>query len=59
MSLRCSICDKKTSRWIYRNWHCQECEEIITKTIGTKVIDKDNEEYLLDDDAQEFLEGST
>lgn len=51
MTLRCSICDKTPSRWIYRNWHCNECEEVITNTIGSKPKDKDEPEHVVE---QEF-----
>jgi hypothetical protein len=38
--MRCSICDKDDSRFVYKNWHCSECEEVIRQCIG---LEKEND----------------
>lgn len=43
--MRCSICDRKNSRWIYHNYHCSKCEEVITQTIGN-LREKDMDKIL-------------
>lgn len=32
--MRCSICDRNDTRYIYNNWHCGTCEDVIRQTIG-------------------------
>jgi len=32
--MRCSICDRQPTRFIYGHEHCQKCVEVITETIG-------------------------
>lgn len=54
--MRCSICDSKNSRWIFRNYHCSKCEEAIVNAIGILPKNKEEEEYLLE---PEFDEGET
>ena len=32
--LRCSICDRSDTRFIYNNWHCHSCEDVIRQAVG-------------------------
>lgn len=32
--MRCSICDKQDTKFVYNNWHCYSCEDAIRKTSG-------------------------
>lgn len=51
--MRCSICDSMESSWIYRNWHCSTCSNIIRQSIGD-LHEKDIEEIF--DEDQNFLQ---
>ena len=32
--MRCSICDRSDTRYVYDHWHCSQCEDSIRQTIG-------------------------
>lgn len=34
MSLRCSICDHTETKFIFNDWHCNQCSEVIRQTVG-------------------------
>lgn len=46
--MKCSICDKENSSYIYGNWHCGSCESAIRKTIG-KYTEEDMVNMFVDD----------
>ena len=57
--MRCSICDRSDTRFIYNNWHCSSCEDSIRQALGDlheediqKIIAGDNDidfEFSVDD----------
>lgn len=51
--MRCSICDRKESKYIYGHYHCSECEEVITQTIGN--ISDEDTSLLVDPEADDWL----
>lgn len=57
--MRCSICDKEESRWIYNNYHCSECEEAIAQTIGVTYDEEPEkgEVITIDSEADSWLLG--
>lgn len=32
--MKCSICDRSNTRFIYENWHCNVCEDAIRQALG-------------------------
>lgn len=57
--MRCSICDRSDTRFIYNNWHCFACEDSIRQAVGDlheediqKIVSGDNDndfEFSVDD----------
>ena len=53
--MRCSICDRKDTKFVYDNWHCSVCEDIIRNATGEYVerdmfdLFEDDEELLYED----------
>ena len=32
--MRCSICERSDTRYIYNDWHCSVCEDSIRQAVG-------------------------
>lgn len=55
--MRCSICDAPKTKWIFHNWHCNKCAEVITDTIG-QMNEDDNFTELSLETLHDYLENA-
>lgn len=47
--MRCSICNKEETRFVYNDWHCFPCEDAIRQAIGD-LNEEDFQEIILGDE---------
>lgn len=52
-NLRCSICERSDTRFIYNDWHCHPCEDAIRQALGD-LYEEDIAEIVTGDNRFEY-----